>query len=113
MQASGLVDIGSHTCRHCRLVEGLPAATLAQEIIDSGHYLQQQLDRPVDLFCYPNGDVSADAARLVAKHYRAAVTTRRGINGAGTPAQMLSRIGVHEDMSNTPTRFNARLSGWL
>jgi peptidoglycan/xylan/chitin deacetylase (PgdA/CDA1 family) len=95
------------------LVESLPAETVAQEIIDSGRKLQQQLGTPINLFCYPNGDVSAAAARLVGDHYRAAVTTQRGINRVDTPAQTLLRIGVHEDISNTPTLFNARLSGWL
>lgn len=113
MQASGLVDIGSHTCHHCRLVPGLPESVLEREIVESRKHLERHLDRPVTLFCYPNGDASAAAAELVSKHYDAAVTTRRGINVTGTPLQSLLRIGVHEDISNTATRFGARLSGWL
>lgn len=113
LQASGLVDIGSHTCHHCRLVEGLPADVLEQEIAGSRKYLEERLGRPVTLFCYPNGDVSPAAAALVGRHYQAAVTTRRGINAADSEAHTLLRLGIHEDIGNTPTRFAARLSGWL
>jgi peptidoglycan/xylan/chitin deacetylase (PgdA/CDA1 family) len=113
MQSSGLVDIGSHTRHHCRLVEGLPEAMLQQEIIDSRKHLEERLDRPVTLFCYPNGDSSAAAVKLVRENYRAAVTTMRGINTPTTAVQALLRIGIHEDISDTPTRFRARLSGWL
>lgn len=113
MQQSGLVEIGSHTCNHYRLLETLPAAALAREIGESRQLLEQQLDKPVNLFCYPNGDVCAAAIAQVRQHYRAAVTTRRGINTGNTAAHELLRIGVHEDISNSPTRFQARLSGWL
>lgn len=113
MQASGLVEIGSHTCHHRRLLDDMPGAELEREIVDSRKRLEQQLGKPVTLFCYPNGDSSALAMKLVREHYRAAVTTQRGINLPDTPAQALLRIGIHNDVSDTPTRFEARLSGWL
>lgn len=113
MQSSGLVEIGSHTRYHCRLGGDLPGAALEQEIVGSRELLQQRLDKPVTLFCYPNGDTSPAATRLVREHYKAAVTTQRGINVRETSAQTLLRIGVHDDVSNTPTRFGARLSGWF
>ncbi len=113
MQATGLVEIGSHTCRHIRLVEGLADKILYTEIVESRKQLENQLGKPVNLFCYPNGDVSAAAAKLVGQHYSAAVTTQFGINSLHASAYQLQRIGIHEDVSNTPTRFRARLSGWL
>ena len=113
MQSSGLVEIGSHTRYHCRLGGEMPDARLEQEIVGSREHLQQQLGKPVTLFCYPNGDTSPAATRLVREHYRAAVTTQRGINRPETSPQTLLRIGVHDDVSNTPTRFGARLSGWF
>lgn len=112
MQHTGLVEIGSHTCTHRRLVEGLDSAVLEREIVASKAILSQQLDQPVTLFCYPNGDVSKAALQLVSTHYQAAVTTRPGINRPDTPITALARIGIHEDVSNSPLRFNARLSGW-
>lgn len=112
-QASGVVEVGSHTCHHFRLTESLDAKVMADEITSSKQLLEQQLERPVSLFCYPNGDTSALATRLVGEMYGAAVTTRRGINAATADVHLLSRIGVHEDVSDTPTLFKARLSGWV
>lgn len=113
MQASGLVDVGSHTCNHYRLVANLDLQLMAREIAASREFLQEQLGKPVTLFCYPNGDASPAAVNLVRQHYRAAVTTERGINAPDVDEFRLSRIGVHEESANTPTRFGARLSGWL
>jgi peptidoglycan/xylan/chitin deacetylase (PgdA/CDA1 family) len=110
---SGLVEIGSHTCRHTRLSEALPADATAQEILQSQALLEQRLGRPVRLFCYPNGDVSPAALALVRAHYDAAVTTRLGINDATTPLHELRRVGIHEDIARTPHAFFARLSTWV
>ena len=113
MQRSGLVEIGSHTCNHFRLQASLPTDILAREISASRMQIEEQTGHPATLFCYPNGDTCAAALRLVGEHYRGAVTTRRGINRADTPAHELLRIGVHEDIGNTSTKFEAKLSGWL
>jgi len=112
MQASGLVEIGSHTENHCRLLDSLAPETAEHEILASKRMLEERLGRRVRSFCYPNGDVSAHAAKLVTAHYRLAVTTQRGINGPRQNAYRLKRIGLHEDVANTRTAFLARLSGW-
>lgn len=114
MQASGLVEIGSHTCSHQRLTNALPLPELEREIVESRLRLERELERPVNLFCFPNGDYGAEALALVERHYTAAVTTRKGINrAADCSLHELVRIGIHNDISNTPQRFNARLSGWV
>lgn len=113
MQNTGLVDIGSHTCRHRRLLEGLPSDVLRREIVDSGNRIAEELGRPVKLFCYPNGDASNAAKELVSRHYLAAVTTQHGINDTTKAAHSLLRIGMHEDIANTEVKFRARLSGWV
>lgn len=113
MQNSGLVEIGSHTRHHFRLTADLKPEIAEQEIVQSKAMLEQQLDRPVKLFCYPNGDSTPQAIALVEKHYAAAVTTRRGINSGDTAPHQLLRIGVHEYVSDTPTKFKARLSAWI
>jgi peptidoglycan/xylan/chitin deacetylase (PgdA/CDA1 family) len=113
MQGSGLIEIGSHTSNHFRLLDGLSESLLSGEIIASKHKLQAELGREITSFCYPNGDTSPAAEALVRQHYRTAVTTRRGINDRSTSSLALLRIGVHEDVSSTPRRFEARLSGWV
>lgn len=113
MQRSGLVSFGSHTLSHQRLTESLAKDQLHAEIINSQTTLQQQLQQSVNTFCYPNGDLCEEALDLVGSHYQAAVTTRRGINRQPLSLARLHRIGVHEDISNTPRKFQARLSDWL
>lgn len=114
MSDSGLVEIGSHTSHHFRLQQSLDPAVMASEIIDSQQRLQDELNKPVDLFCYPNGDVCPEAIKLVREHYKAAVTTQRGINSnAGQDLHQLLRIGVHQDISNTATKFQSRLANWF
>lgn len=106
------VEIGSHTSHHHRLLTTLPPEIVTTEILQSKKIIEERLEETVKLFCYPNGDVSAKASELVKKHYLGAVTTHRGINDVDAPAHELLRIGIHEDIGNTKTRFQARLSGW-
>jgi peptidoglycan/xylan/chitin deacetylase (PgdA/CDA1 family) len=113
MQTSGCIEVGSHTCNHYRLIANLDSAVMAREITESRQRLERELDKPITLFCYPNGDASKAAVELVRQHYDAAVTTQRGINDRSFDLHHLQRIGVHEDISNDATSFQARLSGWL
>lgn len=113
MAGSGLVHFGSHTRNHMRLLPGAEEVHLLDEIIGSKSVLEQRLQRPVELFCYPNGDASALARSTVEKHYRGAVTTARGINDRKTPAAALFRVGLHQDVSDTPAKLLARLSCWV
>lgn len=114
MQASGLVEIGSHTCTHRRLTNFLSHADLEDEIVSSKAILQQNLNTSINLFCFPNGDYNQDALSLVKQHYLAAVTTRRGINLLENQnLHELTRIGLHDEVSSNITMFRARLSGWM
>jgi len=114
MQESGLVDIGSHTCSHRRLTNALPKTELETEIISSKKILQEKLNAPIELFCFPNGDYNEEALALVKANYTAAVTTQKGINQYGaTRLHELTRIGLHDEISHTRKLFRAKLSGWL
>ena len=113
MQASGLVNTGSHTCSHRRLNKELSESALQQEIVESRRILQQKLGTEINLFCFPNGDYNQQAFELVTQNYSAAVTTRRGIN-CSESLQMheIHRLALHDDISNTPEKFRSRLAGW-
>ncbi|MFM7272760.1 MAG: polysaccharide deacetylase family protein [Gammaproteobacteria bacterium] len=113
MMASGLIDIGSHTCSHLRLRHDIPPERIRQEVIDSRAQIALETGSAVDLFCYPNGDYTPATAALVASAYRGAVTTQSGINDASSPLCELRRIGMHEHMSSSRSAFRARLSGWV
>lgn len=113
MQANGLVDIGSHTCRHKRLVEGLDAALMQTEIEDSKAEIQEKLNVSIDAFCYPNGDYTQDAVECVRRNYAFACTTQLGWNTRNSDFIRLKRIGVHEDIAADHHAFLARLSGLI
>lgn len=49
------LDVGSHSISHPILTK-LDENQLAQELKQSREKLQQEIGRPVDVFCYPNGE---------------------------------------------------------
>jgi peptidoglycan/xylan/chitin deacetylase (PgdA/CDA1 family) len=111
MTTRGQVRIGSHTRRHVRLTPGLPRNAADDEIVGSIAEIEAQLgSRPLS-FCYPNGDYSAEATALVSQNYRCAVTTRRGWNDRHSNRHLMSRVGVHDEVSRTPAAFLSRLAG--
>lgn len=113
MAASGLIRYGSHTRTHFRCREGAAQAQLEEEIGESRAEIAARIAQPIDLFCFPNGDFTPAALQVVRRHYLAAVTTRSGWHSPAQDAASIRRIGVHEDVSNRPESFLARLSGVL
>lgn len=111
LQDSGVFDVASHGCSHTRLTSALDPAQCIYEVSESKTKLEQKLNNTSPLFCYPNGDVSNEALKQVRLHYRAAVTTRMGINDRSTDRHQLLRIGVQESNSHSALAFRARLSG--
>jgi len=86
-----LVTIGSHTLSH-PILPTIDDAMLEREVRDSRRILEQRLGRIVDLFCYPNGAQDDRIHAAVARHYRAAVTTRYGLVAPSTDAHRIMRI---------------------
>lgn len=113
MQASGLINFGSHTCTHARMRPDLELQKAGWEIDQSAEDLQQHLGSRPDGFCYPNGDYTPATTELVRRRYDFAVTTRHGWNTPREDPMLLRRIGVHDDVSDTPGRFIARLAAGL
>lgn len=113
MSSTGRIRFGSHSRRHLRLLEQLPPDKLHEEIVQSRVILRRLTGREVDVFCYPNGDYSSAALRLVRSQYRAAVTTKLGWNYAETDACLLKRVSLHDDISSDEASFLARVGGLL
>ena len=76
MQASGLVDVESHTLNHA----DLPILSLEkarEEIFASKTKLEAFLGKQVSVFCYPYGAYNSSIAKIVADAgYLLAFTTR-------------------------------------
>lgn len=113
MAESPFITIGSHTCRHFRMRSELDSAVMTAEIQDSKRRLEQELSQTVKAFCYPNGDFTSNAVSLAKETYQSAVTTQVGINHLDNlNLHQLLRIGVHEDISNDPTKLLAKVACW-
>lgn len=87
-------EIGSHSMTHCLMPECDDGA-LAYELSESRRILQEKLHRPVDSFCYPNGDCDArSAGAAAAAGYLRAVTTDWGLNGPAADRFRLRRCDM-------------------
>lgn len=111
--ASGLVRFGSHTATHFRLGGQVAAEDLEREVVLSRSELQEICGQPIDVFCYPNGETSPAAIELTRRNYLGAVTTRQGWHAARQDPCLISRIALHEDVSDTSQAFLARVGGLL
>ena len=101
-----IVTIGSHTLTH-PILPGMPPAELEIEVRDSRRQLERSLERPVDTFAYPNGDLDPAADACVRKHYRAAVTTANGWVKRGTDAHLLPRLAAPTSVLKLARRIYA------
>lgn len=72
------VEIGSHTRSHPQL-STLSGEALQEELRGSKKALEEQLNKPIEHFCYPYGNLDASVKEeVINAGYRSAVTTRRG-----------------------------------
>jgi peptidoglycan/xylan/chitin deacetylase (PgdA/CDA1 family) len=112
MSAAG-VSFGSHSATH-RILTRLEANEARREIEGSWATLRAKPVAAVPVFCYPNGDWSAEVARWVqAAGYAAAVTTKFGYEGEAPARRFaLKRINVHDDVTSTPALFAFHLAGF-
>jgi peptidoglycan/xylan/chitin deacetylase (PgdA/CDA1 family) len=113
MAESGLVSIGSHTRRHIRMRPGASTSEVRDQICGSKMDIELRLGIPPRLFCYPNGDVTDEAAALVRDNYVGACTTRSGWNLRDADPHRLQRIMLHQDRTATRAAFLARLDAGL
>lgn len=100
-----LVTIGSHSLTH-PILSTLTGAELAGEIAESRRMLENKLQRPVELFCYPNGAHNPEVARLAAAHYRAACVTKAGFVRPGCNWHQLPRIGIAPNLAYLAWRLH-------
>jgi len=105
---SAQVELGSHTATHPILTR-VDDQKLSAELNNSRTRLEENLDRRIDLFCYPNGDYDQRVLRAANRAgYSCAVTIESGLNEAGCDAMQLRRVHTANDHS----RFLQNTSGF-
>lgn len=109
MKSEGLIDFGSHTQNHMRMNKIDSPYELQREIRGSKDIIENKLKTPINIFCYPNGDVTEESDKIVRKNYRCAVTTMQGINLSNSDPYMFKRIGIHQDVSFDEISFLSRI----
>jgi peptidoglycan/xylan/chitin deacetylase (PgdA/CDA1 family) len=103
------ITIGSHTLTHPYLPT--ISDTLAQqEIATSRTVIATHLQRPVDYFCYPSGDLSPRELQFVQQAgYAAAVSVAPGVNDQRSDRFQLKRTEITD--RDDPSQFRLKLAG--
>ncbi|MBG88304.1 MAG: hypothetical protein CMO80_15565 [Verrucomicrobiales bacterium] len=88
-----LITIGAHSTNH-PILANCTSEELIHEIVDCGPLIEKHLLKPVDFFCYPNGDFNPLVTRFVEKSYKAATITRSKdlktkLTSAGVPEEKI------------------------
>jgi glycosyltransferase involved in cell wall biosynthesis/peptidoglycan/xylan/chitin deacetylase (PgdA/CDA1 family) len=101
--------VGSHSCTHANLTD-LPPHAAQREILESKRILEEQLNQPVDFFCYPRGKYHRHHALMVRDClYRAACSTRPGSNRPGGNPYAIRRTEISPN--DTLWDFKKKLAG--
>ena len=105
---AGGIEVGSHTLTHPVLTQ-VGDAQLERELGESKARLEAELHRPVELLCYPNGNIDARILRAAKRAgYRAAVTVEEGFNEKPCDLLALRRVHSETDLAH----FVQRTSGF-
>jgi len=92
-----LVTIGSHTVNHPILTK-IPYEEMRYQIKESRQWLEKRLNRPVEYFCYPNGNYDASIVSVVAENYKSAVSTNPGFFDHGDDVYQINRIPAADSL---------------
>lgn len=109
LDRGGTLRFEAHTRTHPNLL-ALSEDAARREIAGSKADLEERLERPVDVFCYPAGLYRREHRELVADAgFRAAATCDRGANQPGGDPLLLRRIAI--DGTDRMIDFDAKLNG--
>ena len=102
MTATGLIEVGAHTCSHAILSLLSPQERKA-EIEQSLDAVRRLTGRPCNLFAYPNGrreDYDQDSIRILKTlGVHTCVTAIEGLNDTMTSSMELKRYGIGGDLA--------------
>ena len=111
MQASGLVDIESHTLSHFNLVDNrLSNHEVQNQIFGSKQAVEWFMKKPAKYIAYPGGEYTREAAELTQQiGYRAAFAVDYGLAHKEPQHFILPRIPIFGNNSYSMLRFKIRL----
>jgi peptidoglycan/xylan/chitin deacetylase (PgdA/CDA1 family) len=102
-------EFGSHTMSHPLLTQ-VDEEGMVREVNESKALLENRLQRPIEHFCYPNGNFDQRCVTAVSRAgYRSAVTCLTGMNSLSTPALELRRLSA--DLSAPDWYFHEMAAG--
>jgi peptidoglycan/xylan/chitin deacetylase (PgdA/CDA1 family) len=97
---AGGVEIGSHTMTH-PILTNTTDEQLDRELRGSRARLEEVLDHPIMLFCYPNGSFDRRVQTAAVKAgYKCAVTTKLGLNDRQSDLLALRRVPAELDIDH-------------
>jgi peptidoglycan/xylan/chitin deacetylase (PgdA/CDA1 family) len=103
------IAFGAHGLHH-NILTVLDQTGKRREIIGSFDFLKTNRVKFSPFFSYPNGNWDDESLSIISESgYLGAVTTRLGNNNSQTSPFLLRRVGIHEDIANSPPLFWYRL----
>ncbi|HJQ22788.1 MAG TPA: polysaccharide deacetylase family protein [Blastocatellia bacterium] len=97
MSRSG-IEIGSHTASH-PILPNVGLEQVRRELAQSREQITAETARPVELFCYPNGNYNDAVRREVERAgYTCAVTVECGLNDRHAEPLALKRVHAEYDL---------------
>lgn len=88
-----LITIGSHSMTH-PILSHIGDEDVQREVVESRRMLEERLQRPVEYFCYPNGNYDDKIVAAVRKTYKAAIAVATKTVHAGEDPYRLPRISA-------------------
>lgn len=109
LEASGLIRFGPHGASHTILTD-LDDQHLDEELSRSRNALLNGCNRPLPVYCYPNGDHDARVREHVADHdFPFALGTVAGIYRGVSDPLALPRIGISQRTAHNPELLSWRI----
>jgi peptidoglycan/xylan/chitin deacetylase (PgdA/CDA1 family) len=109
LEASGLIRFGPHGASHA-ILTGLDDQTLDEELTRSRQALLNGCNRPLPVYCYPNGDNDERVRQHVADHdFAFALGTGTGIYRGANDPLALPRFGVSQRAARNPQLLSWRI----
>lgn len=107
------ITFGAHTKSDVYVPSLTDDASLWEETAGAKKVIEANINRKIDLFCYPTGGFTERAKETLKKAgYKAACTTNRGLSDLNKDLYELKRVKVTNSDMNRPFSFRAKLSGY-